>query len=168
MYMKQHIQAALGEEFAQWEALLASLSEEQITSPLLPSTWTIKDNIAHLWAWQQRTIARVEAARFNHEPQFPNWPADLAPESEGSIDQLNDWLYKTNRDKSWSEVHQNWRDGFQRFLENAEGISERDLLDGDRYAWLNGLPLAVILLATYDHHQEHLEELIAWQHEHAA
>jgi hypothetical protein len=51
MNMKQHILAALREEFNRWEDLLASMSEEQITAPHLPSHWSIKDVIAHLRAW---------------------------------------------------------------------------------------------------------------------
>ena len=40
MYMKQHILAALSEEFNRWEELLAGMSEAQITAPQLPSNWS--------------------------------------------------------------------------------------------------------------------------------
>ena len=59
---KQRVLTMLREEFKSWEQLLASLSEEQITAPQLPANWSIKDVIAHLRAWQQRSIARLEAA----------------------------------------------------------------------------------------------------------
>jgi hypothetical protein len=36
------------------------------------------------------------------------------------------------------------------------------MLDGDKYAWLNGYSPAFILVASYDHHQEHLERLMGW------
>jgi hypothetical protein len=166
MNMKQHILAALSEVFNQWEELLARLNEEQITAPLLPSQLSIKDAIAHLWAWQQRSIARMEAARLNREPEFPRWLPELEPDAEGSTDQINAWIYETYREQPWSKVHQNWREGFQRFLVSAEGISERDLLDDGRYSWLPEYPLALVLLASYDHHQEHLEKLLAWLREH--
>ena len=60
--MQDHILAALRELFDNWESLLASLSEAQITTPLLPSPWSTKDVVAHLWAWQQRSIARRQEA----------------------------------------------------------------------------------------------------------
>ncbi len=41
-------------------------------------------------------------------------------------------------------------------------VSKRDLLDGDKYPWLHGYSLAFILVASYDHHQEHHEKLTAW------
>ena len=71
---KTHILIMLQEEFTRWEDLFTSLTEEQITARQLPSQWTIKDVVAHLMAWQQRSIARVEAALLDREPVFPGWP----------------------------------------------------------------------------------------------
>jgi hypothetical protein len=160
MDMKHHILAALREEFDRWEELLAGMSEAQIINPRLPSDRSIKDDIAHLWAWQQRTIARVEAARLNREPEFPAWPAALDPETD-NVDDINAWIYETHREQPWLTIHRQWSEGFLRLLEEAEAITERDLLDSGRYPWLNGQPLAFVLLATYDHHHEHLETLIS-------
>ena len=163
---KKQIITMLKEEFNRWEELLAGMSEEQITAPHLPSNLSIKDVIAHLRAWQQRSVARLEAALLNREPEFPKWPAELDPDSEDDPDQINAWIYETYREQPWSKVHQNWSEGFLRFLELGEGIPEKDLLDAGRYPWLEGHPLAFILLASYDHHQEHLEKLLAWLREH--
>lgn len=165
MNMQDHILGALREQFDRWEELLTTMSEEQITAPLLPSTWSTKDLVAHLRAWQQRSIARLEAAHLNREPEFPRWLADPDPDSEGGTDQTNAWIYAANRELGWSQVHQDWREGFLRFLELGQGVSERDLLDTGRYPWLQGYSLAFILVASYDHHQEHLEKLLAWLQE---
>ena len=165
MNMKEHILAALREQFTRWEELLASLTDEQITAPHLPSDRSTKDDIAHLRAWQQRSIARLEAATHNREPEFPLWLPGLDPDSEGNTDATNAWIYETYRDLPWSRVHRDWRGGFLRFLELGEGIPEIELLDGSRYPWLNGLPLAAVLLGSYDHHREHLDELLAWLQE---
>lgn len=165
MNMKEHILAALREQLNRWEALLESLSTEQITAPLLPSYWTIKDVIAHLRAWQQRSVARIEAALADQEPVYPRWLAGADPDAESNTDQVNAWIYEAHREHSWAEAHENWRAGFLRLLELSEAISEKDLLDASRYPWLEGYPLAFILLATYDHHQEHLEILLAWLQE---
>ncbi len=161
MRMKMHILAALREEFNAWEDLLGSLSEDQITAVNLPSGWSVKVVVAHLWAWQQRSVARVEAALDNHEPAYADWPPDLKPEDESQTSKINAWIYETTLGLSWQQVYRNWRESFQRFLELSEEISERDLLDRDRYQWLGGSPLALSLLASYDHHQEHFEKLQA-------
>lgn len=154
-FMKRRILAALREQFEQWDAVLARLSDEAVTAPLSSSSWTIRDVVIHLWAWQQRTIACMEAALDEREPSFPQWSADLDPDAEGNVDRINAWIAETHRDLSWSLAYRQWREGYLHLLNISEQIDERDLLDPSRYPWLDGRPLALILLATYDHHQEH-------------
>jgi hypothetical protein len=167
MNMKDHVLMALREQFNRWEELLASLSAEQITAPLSPSDteWSVKDVIAHLRAWQQRSIARLDAAQLNRDPEFPRWNADSDPDAHGNTEQVNAWIYETYRDQPWSTVHKNWREGFLRFLELGDGIPEKDMLDSGRYPWFEGYPLAFVLIASYDHHQEHLDKVLAWLYE---
>ena len=166
MEMKGHILSALKEQFNLWEELLAGMSEEQIITPLMPSNWSTKDVIAHLMVWQQRTIARLQAAHAGREPEFPLWIPGVEPDSEGNTELINDWIYRTYRQLPWSKGYQNWREGFLHFLELCEGILEKDLLDSGKYPWLDGQPLALILLSSYDHHQEHLEKITAWLQNH--
>jgi hypothetical protein len=156
---KEGILITLQEEFNRWEALLASLSEEHITAPQLPDNWSIKDVVAHLRAWQQRSIARLEAALLNRPPEYPTWPAQFDPEAEGQPHDLNAWLYATYRDQPWPSVHRDWSEGFLRFLELGEAIPEKDLLDAGRYTWLEGYALFAVLQGSYEHHREHAEYL---------
>ncbi len=165
MTMQAQILAALKEQLDQWETLLASLSAGQRQAPLLPSPWTVKDTLSHLWAWQQRSIARLEAAHGGGEPEFPQWLSGANPDGEGVTDQINAWIYESNRDLPWEQVYTKWQDGYQRFLELGGVISERDLLDSF-YAWMDGYPPVNVILASYHHHQEHLELLQAWLKEH--
>ena len=166
MNMKDHILAALREQFNSWEELLASLSEEQITAPQLPSTLSIKDVIAHLRAWQQVSIARLEAALLDSEPKLPEWLAGLDPESEENRDRYNDWIYQAYHEQPWSSVHRIWREGFLRFLELGQAIPEDDLLAAGKYPWLEGYPLYAVLQGSYEHHDEHLDPLLAWHRQH--
>ena len=162
MIMKKHVLAALREQFDRWEFLLAGMSDEQITAPALSDGWSIKDIIAHLFAWRTRSIARFEAATLDRAPAFPRWLPDVDSDADGTTDRVNAWIYEAYRARPWAEIHKDWRDGFLRLLELAELVTERDLLDSGRYPWLAGLPLAFILLSSYDHHQEHYEKLTAW------
>ena len=166
MNMKDHLLAALKEQLNNWEELLDHMSNNQINVLLVPSNWSTKDVLSHLRAWQQRSIARLEAALSDREPIFPKWLPELDPDSEVSTDQINAWIYETHRDESWVTVRQNWKDGFSRLLELGERISERDMMDESRYIWMEMRPLALILIGTYDHHQEHLDKLLAWLEEH--
>ena len=159
MNMKDHILAALSEQFERWEALLAGLDPTQITNPNLPGGWSIKDVVAHLMAWQGRSVARVEAARAGGEPQMPAWLPGVDPEDYANTEPVNSWVYAAYRDTPWPEVYRLWREGFQRFLAAGAAIPERDLLDSSAYPWLDGYSLADVFLGSYDHHQEHLEML---------
>jgi hypothetical protein len=166
MNMKEHILAALRENFGQWEELLTSLSEEEITAPHFDFDWSIKDVMAHLWAWQQISIARMESGVVDREPEFPKWILSLGEDWEEDADRVNALTFETNHEKPWSEIYQNWKIGFLRFLELGNEISERNLLDGDKYPWMKGYSLAAILISSYDHHQEHLEKMLDWLQEH--
>jgi len=167
MDMKTHLLAALHEQLGRWEDLLAAVGRREVpaerlyASPDLPGGWSVKDVLAHLAAWQQRSLTRVVAAADGRVPERPAWlPADVDP--EGDVEQVNDAIYAANRDRSWADVHAGWRAGFLNLLEAAEAVPERDLLDDNRYPWLAGHSLAAVLLGTYDHHREHYEELEAW------
>jgi hypothetical protein len=160
---KKQIMSMLKEEFDRWVELLAGLSEEQITDPSLPAYLSTKNVVAHLWAWQQRSIAWMEAALKDTEPDFPRWPETREPETDDDLDRMNAWIYETYRDKPWSSVYKDWRDGFLRFMELAEKVPEKDLLEPGRYGCLDGYPLTVVLEGSYEHHHiEHFEPLVAW------
>lgn len=165
MNMKGHILAALREQFERWEMLLANLSEEQLLAPQFDLDWSIKDVMAHLWAWQQISIARMESGVQGGEPEYPQWIVHHVESWEENADKVNSAIYERQHGKPWSEIYQNWKIGFVQFLELGNKISERDLLDGDRYPWLKGYNLASILIASYDHHQEHFEKLLLWLQE---
>ena len=161
MDMKTHLLIALREQLERWEDLLALLSESQLTSPMLPWHWSPKDVLAHLAAWQQISTARMEAALAERAPQFPAWVPGADPDAEEVLEQINALIYATHREQPWTTVQHNWRTGYLRLLAAAEQVGEKDLLDAGRYAWLEGRPLVMVLLGTYDHHLEHSEELLA-------
>ena len=166
MNMKEHILAALREQFERWEKLLSSLEDDEINAPHFDLDWSIKDVMAHLWAWQQISIARLGSGVRGREPEYPQWILTIGEDWEEDSDRVNALTYEKHHKKPWVEVDQNWRSGFLQFIELGNKISERNLLDGDWYPWLKGYSLASILISSYDHHQEHLEKLLAWLQQH--
>jgi hypothetical protein len=150
---KEEIAGMLKAEFGRWEALLAELSEEEITARQLDANLSIKDVMVHLWAWQRRTVARMEAALSGREPELPAWPPELDPDADDPAP-LNAWIHAQNRERPWSSVRRDWRETFLRLIEQAEAVPEKDLLEPGRYEWLGGEPLSIILVSSYDHHHE--------------
>ena len=149
-----------------WEELLAGLSESQIVAQELPDSWSVKDVIAHLWAWQQASVANAEAALQDRHPDYPEWWEIFGPDPNEDVDRTNAWFYKTYRDKPWPDVYTDWRSQFLRYLDLLEEIPEKDLLEVGRYEWMGDYPLSASPLGSLDHHEEHLETLSAWLREH--
>jgi len=165
---KSQIIRMLREEFNAWRELFSGMDQEQLTVPKLPSGLSVKDVVVHVWAWQQRSIARLEAGLNDRQPNYPDWPPNLNTEQE-DVDELNDWILNTYRDKPWPAVYHDWEAGFQRLIELGQAIPKEDLFAEDKYDWMEGYSLADVLLGTYEHHHhEHLEELQAWFSDHGA
>src|SRR5436853_7806265 len=93
---KDELVRMLREEFKRWETLLAGLGEEQLNDRSAPGGRSVKDDVAHLWAWQQRSIARMDAARNDRAPEYLAWPIQGDPDEEGvSPDPINVWIFET-------------------------------------------------------------------------
>ncbi len=161
MNEKAQIIAMLGEEFNHWEKLLISLTEEQIIYPNRVADMSIKDIVAHLTVWQQINVARLEAAIHNKEPEYPTWHPEFEQESEEELAKINAWIYETCHERLWSAVYQEWQGRFSHFFKLAETIPEKDLLEVGRYPWLREYPLSAVLIGSLEHHEEHLEPLLA-------
>jgi hypothetical protein len=161
MKSKEQLLAALQDEFNRWQKALDGLSEEEATARTLPANRSVHDVLVHLWAWQQRSIARLEAALGHGEPNVPGWPAGVDPEAEEGVEQINAWVRAKYADEAWPVARQRWHEGFERFLELAAAVPEEELLAPGRFTWLDGHPLYLVLVGSHEHHQEHRAELLA-------
>ncbi len=162
METKQQILDKLIEIFTRWQELLGDLSEDDIMQPIVPSNWTVKDVVAHLWAWQQASIARAEAALQHTQPSYPRWWEISGPDPEEDVNRTNAFLYEANKDKPWSMVYADWKAQFERYLELSKQLPEKDLLEPKRYAWMGEYPLVASTMGSLDHHLEHFDILTAW------
>ncbi len=165
---KQHILDELTEIFNRWQVLLASLSDEQIHTPMEPSDWTVKDVMAHLWSWQQASVARMEAALQNRQPNYPAWWVQRGPDPEQDLDGTNALLYKLSRDKPWKKVYAEWQAQFMHYLELTGQIAEKDFFAAGRYKWMGNFAIADSSNGSLDHHQEHYETLTKWLLDHGS
>ncbi len=162
MSEKQQILDLMRNEFNRWETLLIGLDEAQIVARRMPSDLSIKDVVAHLWEWQQRSIARLEAGLNGTKPHFPTWPEGLDPNAD-DVDSINAWIHEKHLDQTWSSVHEDWRTGFLHLIELGEAFPEAMLFDKARYAWLDGYSLADVLTSSVEHHHiDHYEPLLEW------
>jgi hypothetical protein len=161
MNAKSQIITALREEYRRWEEILRGIREEKITTSILYADMSIKDVVAHMTAWQEVSVARMEAALKRRQPEYPAWhPTD--PGNDDELDGMNAWIYRIYHDQPWPEIQREWRERFLRFLELAQAVPEKDLFEAGKYPWLKEYPLAAVLEGTLDHHEEHRERLDAF------
>lgn len=129
----------------------------------LPNGWSVKGLTAHVMAWQQLSIARLEAAWHSGELVFPEWLGDADPEAE-DVDRLNARIYDFYREQPWPRVHGAWQDGFRKLLRLAKEVPEAELVDKKRYPWLKGYSLFDVLKGSYEHHHtDHFDSLRTWR-----
>lgn len=150
-------------EQAFWDQLVEEIGPERMLQPGAAGDWTFKDVVAHLSGWRSGTQARLDAALHGHTPAPPPWPADLDENDDRDLEEINSWIYRANRDRPLQEVLDEYRQSFVRIREAATALSERDLGDPERYAWMKGHPLADTITASFGHyHEEHEDAVRQW------
>lgn len=140
-----------------FEALLATLNEEQLTTPGVNGDWSTKDEQVHITAWQRRVITRLQAFAKGEEPQ-------LEPvTNEEEMDAFTARAYEANRNESWDTVHADARATFAQLMAVIQGMSEDDLFRPDRFPQMQGQPVWENIAAnTFDHYPEHIEQITGW------
>ena len=153
---KTQLLAELNNENASWQALLDDIGEANMTQPEVAGGWSIKDIVAHLTGWRRRTVRRFQAT-LNHEPGFtPPWPEGLQED-----DEINAWIYESNRDRPLADVLSDSREVFQQLVDVIDAFSDDELQDPQRIEWLEGEPLSGKFVFSH-FHEEHEPDMSAW------
>jgi hypothetical protein len=109
----------LQQEIQHWEAFLARIGPERMQQPGVNGDWSMKDLVAHLTGWQPRLIASLAAAQRGEPEPLPPWPAHLQSE-----DDVNAWIYASNRERPLQDVLDDCRREFQRLQAAVEALPE--------------------------------------------
>jgi len=109
----------LREEYQQWEALLDQIGPERIDQPSVNGDWSMKDIVAHLTGWNRGLVDRIRAAGRGEPEPPPHWPARLQTE-----DEINAWIYESNRGRPVREVLDESRQVFQQLFAVIEGLPD--------------------------------------------
>src|SRR5688500_1333338 len=75
--------------------IVRAMTDEQITTPIDPQGWSVKDHLAHLTAWQAGMVALL---RKGNRWQAMGLEPGFVQESEG-FDAINARLYEHHRDE---------------------------------------------------------------------
>src|SRR5690349_5907186 len=118
-FSKARLLESMQRGFAEFEAFLAPLSEQQMTTPGVNDAWSIKDNLAHLVAWQQHALRLLQGVSNNVSP---------ANQYQGMTEeQINEQIYQQNKDRPLSEVMAEFRSSYQQVLESTQNLTQEEM-----------------------------------------
>lgn len=135
------------------ERVLAQVSQERMSEPLLDGGWSVKDAMAHIAAWETMMAGWVETTLRGETPDRPVTGDDW-------VDSLNTALYEQHRESTLADVRALFAAAHERAYQVASNLSNSDLFKMDRFPWRQGSPLAVLVAAnTFWHYPEHREQV---------
>jgi hypothetical protein len=138
--------ALLQEMYDAQQTLVLTLSDAERLTPGTFENWSAKDTIAHISAWIDVMNLRMD--RFSRgEPQLVY----------AKVDEVNQEFYRVQHKLSWSAVLEASRKAYNGLVERIRELDETDLIDPERYDWLEGEPMWRRIMGTaYVHPLIHL------------
>ncbi len=153
---KNELLQKIESEWANLQAALDGLTEEQLHQSGVVGAWTIKDVLAHITAWQTRLIATLFKAERGSTPE--------TVEAGKTVDQMNEKFYREMKDRSFDQVWDDLDSSYQQLLSRLEGWKEKDLFDPKRFKWMQGKPLVEYIAGdSYEHYAEHAAQIKEWR-----
>ena len=138
----------------EWSALtqaIDKLSDEQMSVPGTGS-WSIKDNLAHLAAWEQFMLLYHLQGHPPHEAM----QVDEATLERLDEDGLNAILYERNRHRSVADVVSDLYRSHEQVLATLEQMTYADLMKPRYSDDPEARPIIGWVIGnTYEHYQEH-------------
>ncbi len=118
-------------------AFVGGLTPDALIAPGTLGTWSVKDTVAHLSAWERLFIGWYEAGVHGDAVHVPaegySWP---------EMDRLNDDIFRAWHDATWEDVRARWDETSTAICDVIEAASEEELFKSGRYAWTGRSSLA--------------------------
>jgi hypothetical protein len=102
-------------ERARLDEVLSGIPDERLLHRVDATTWTGKDQLAHLTAWHRVTLSRIAG----------NLPSD--EEMDETIDDINERFFERDRETPLEEVRFGFASTFDRLVGAVESMSDADL-----------------------------------------
>jgi Protein of unknown function (DUF1706) len=146
-------------ERARWEAILAEVGPERMTTPGVEGEWSVKDVIAHVTYYERVVRDRLLASLAGSE--FVR-PAYEAPQGL-SIDDRNAWIYARINALPLDEVLREAHEVYPPLLAAVQTLTEADLNDPAHFPWQNGSAVWEWVEGDItEHYRDHIANIRAW------
>jgi len=134
------------------------LSDTALTMSGVNAEWSVKDVLAHLSRWE------AELVKLLWQVQQGNRPTTLHFDNSTNVDQINDQWFKEAQGRPLVKVLEDFHAVHNQTLLRLEGFSENDLSDRKRFPGLMDRPLLDFISGdTYEHEEEHIQQILTWR-----
>ncbi len=129
----------IAESWLELRKALVALSEHELVEPNTVGTWSFKDLMAHITAWERLLIERIRALEEGRD-------TNEIEEAELDVDAFNAEVVRRQAEKPIDEVRAEFDATHAELMELLETtpMLTRDLVAGD----------------TYEHYREHLKDVL--------
>lgn len=118
-------------ERAALDEAIASLSQREMTrAGVTPGGWSVKDILAHVVDWQDRTLGWYEAGLKGEKPAVPGDGFTMR-----ELPLLNQMIWRRHRRRSLKAVLEDYRKYHERMLELIDAVDEDDMVTLNRWSW---------------------------------
>jgi hypothetical protein len=153
---KRELLEAIQKGRAEFEAVLAGLTPEQMTAPGVMGEWSVKDTLGHIAVWESRLVTTLYAVERGATPKMFRTQAE--------VDKANAESYAEQRDRPLDRVLSDFHGVHAQLLKRLEAARERDLTDPHRFKWMEDDPLEKLVAGdTFGHYVEHRPAIAAWR-----
>ena len=136
--------------------VFAQLTEDEVCAPVLDGGRSMKDQLAHIAAWERRVITAINTGRTGETPPWPE-PGYMPWDT----DKLNERDFTANRDRPLADVLAEARRTFDEFTALVASFSDAEI--AGELPYTPGLKLESILRGHGDqHYREHLDQIESW------
>jgi hypothetical protein len=141
------------------EKNLAALRAEDMIKPGVTGTWSVKDILAHLVAWERLFIDWYHSG-------IQSSSSSTAPVGmrQSAIDALNQHIYEKNQWRTLDDIIAEFHASYQQIIPIIEGIPEEELFSHGRFNWTGKLTLADYIAGnTCNHYAWAKSQIANWR-----
>lgn len=136
--------------------LLDQVPDEEMEIPGAAGEWSVKNLLAHLNAWEAELIKLLFQAKQGLKPSSTHF-------SGQNVDEINARWQAESQNRDLERIFSDFQGIRKQTVRRVSAFTDKELNDTQRYRWQQGRPLWQWIAAdTYEHEQEHAEQLGAW------
>jgi hypothetical protein len=144
------------EERQRLEYAFKRISPSDMAKASHPDAWSVKDNLAHIAAWEKKLLKWYETGLRGEKQAMPQWS------QPGLVDEINLEIYQRNRGRQLDDVLQEFKESYQQILATVESMPEDGMFTSGKYDWTGQGTLADYIVGnTSGHYAEHLKMIEA-------